>query len=155
PAAVTAVQLAAGGLVALPIALLTGGAPPAPAGAGPVLVLVALSVIGTLAPFWLFALGQSRVTPDVAGAFANLEPLVGAAIGWLAFGDAAAPQQIVGALAVLAGMLLGTVPRRRESPGESRERDECGRHRHAVPRDPDAAALQSKRAWRDARRTRG
>jgi O-acetylserine/cysteine efflux transporter len=127
PAAVTAVQFAAGGLVALPIAVVTGGAPSAPADPGALVAYVALSLVGTLLPFWLFAFGQARVSADVAGAFVNLEPLVGAVIGWLAFGDAAAPAQIAGAFAVLAGILVGTIPRRGDRVGQQRDRTErCG-----------------------------
>ncbi|MGN6170912.1 MAG: DMT family transporter [Solirubrobacteraceae bacterium] len=117
PAAVTAVQFAAAGLVALPIAVVTGGTPAIPADAGAVLAFAALSLVGTLLPFWLFAFGQARVTAEVAGAFVNLEPLVGAAIGWLAFGDATAPVQIGGAFAVLAGILVGTMPWRSDRVG--------------------------------------
>jgi drug/metabolite transporter (DMT)-like permease len=125
PAAVTAVQFAAGGLVALPIAVITEGAPAASVHAGPASAYVALSLVGTLLPFWLFAFGQARVPADVAGAFVNLEPLVGAAVGWLALGDAAAPAQIVGAFAVLAGILVGTVPRRGDRVGPERGHPDC------------------------------
>jgi O-acetylserine/cysteine efflux transporter len=107
--AVTAVQFAAGALVALPVALATGGTPSAPQSASQVLIVAALSLAGTLVPFWLFAFGQSRVTADVAGPFVNLEPLVGAAIGWMAFGDAAAPDQLAGVIVVLVGIVLTTV----------------------------------------------
>jgi O-acetylserine/cysteine efflux transporter len=110
PAAVTAVQFAAGALVALPAAVLLEGAPPAPAAAAPALALAALAVAGTLLPFWLFAYGQARVPAELAGSFLNLEPLVGAAAGWLVFGEAAAAGQLAGAVAVLAGIALSTTP---------------------------------------------
>jgi drug/metabolite transporter (DMT)-like permease len=90
-AAVTAVQLAAGALFALPIAALLGGAPPIPAGTAPLAAVVALALAGTLLPFWLFAFGQSRVPAELAGAFVNLEPVVGAAAGWLVLGESAGP----------------------------------------------------------------
>jgi drug/metabolite transporter (DMT)-like permease len=90
PAAVTAVQFAAGSVFALPVALLTEGAPAAPAHLGAVLAFGFLSTVGTIVPFWLFAFGQSRVPAELAGAFVNLEPVVGAAVGWLAFGNTAA-----------------------------------------------------------------
>jgi O-acetylserine/cysteine efflux transporter len=109
-AAVTAVQFAAAALVAVPVAALTEGAPVAPASAGPAVAFIALSLAGTLLPFWLFAFGQARVPAQLAGAFVNLEPVVGAAVGWLAFRDPAATGQIAGALAVLAGIALSTLP---------------------------------------------
>jgi O-acetylserine/cysteine efflux transporter len=107
-AAVTAVQFAAGALVALPLALLTEHVPSAPPQAGPALALTALALVGTLLPFWLFAFGQGRVPADVAGTFVNLEPVVGAITGWAAFGDAASIVQLGGALTVLAGIALST-----------------------------------------------
>jgi O-acetylserine/cysteine efflux transporter len=125
-AAVVAVQFGAGALVALPVAVFMGGAPGAPAGTAPVIALGALAVAGTLLPFWLFAFGQARVPAQLAGAFVNLEPVVGAAIGWLAFSDPAGSWQIAGAVAVLAGIALSTVPphtiaRRRGRPPSSIE----------------------------------
>ena len=108
-AAVTAVQFAGGALVALPIAALTEGAPHLPAHAGSLLAVVALSLAGALA-FPLFALGQARVPAELAGAFVNLEPVVGVAVGWIAFGDAAAIGQLFGAAAVLLGIALSTMP---------------------------------------------
>jgi O-acetylserine/cysteine efflux transporter len=109
-AAVTAVQFAAGALVALPLALLHGGLPTAPVAAEPVAALGALAIAGTLLPFWLFARGQAKVPAELAGAFVNLEPLVGAAVGWIAFGDVAGPLQLTGAVAVLAGIALSATP---------------------------------------------
>lgn len=109
-AAVTAVQFAAGALVALPIAIVSEGIPAAPVKSMPVIALVALATIGTPLPFWLFAHGQARVSAQLAGAFTNLEPIVGVALGWAAFGNPAAIQQITGAMAVLAGISLNTLP---------------------------------------------
>src|SRR5215471_9687013 len=85
PVAVTAVQFLGAALGALPVAALTAGTPASPGGAGPVLAVVALAAGGTLLPFTLFAFGQSRVSAEVAGAFLNLEPLVGAIAGAVAF----------------------------------------------------------------------
>jgi drug/metabolite transporter (DMT)-like permease len=111
PAAVTAVQFAAGALLAVPFAIAGRGPVTAPAHATPVVALAALTAAGTVVPFWLFAHGQARVPAEFAGAFVNLEPLVGAAVGWIAFGDVAGPAQLVGAVAVLAGIALSVVPR--------------------------------------------
>lgn len=109
-AAVTAVQFLAAELVSLPIALLGGGLPHAPAAPGSALAFVALALVGTILPFWLFAWGQARVAPELAGAFVNLEPLVGAVVGWLAFSDPVGPWQLIGALAVIAGILISLLP---------------------------------------------
>ena len=106
--AVTAVQFAAGALLATPIAFLSG-TPRGPSGATPMLAFAALAVVGTLMPFWLFAFGQARVKPQLAGAFVNLEPVVGAALGWFAFGNAVTLEQLGGAGLVLVGIVLSTV----------------------------------------------
>jgi drug/metabolite transporter (DMT)-like permease len=109
-AAVTAVQFLAAELVSLPIALLGSPLPHAPSTPGVVVAFVALALVGTILPFWLFAYGQARVAPELAGAFVNLEPLVGAVVGWVAFSNPVGAWQIVGALTVIAGILLSLVP---------------------------------------------
>jgi hypothetical protein len=81
-----------------------------PAGLGAVLAVVALALGGTLAPFTLFAFGQSRVPAEVAGGFLNLEPLVGAIAGAAAFGDPVGLVQVAGGLAILGGIALSSLP---------------------------------------------
>jgi O-acetylserine/cysteine efflux transporter len=107
PAAVTAVQFAAAAVATLPVAAWLDGPPTIAAPDAATLVAMAALVIGgTLAPFVLFAYGQARVAPETAGAFLNLEPLVGAAAGALAFGDPVGPAQLIGGAAVLGGIAL-------------------------------------------------
>jgi O-acetylserine/cysteine efflux transporter len=113
PAAVTAVQLGAGGLAALPLAIVLEGAPPAPANADTVVAVLALALTGTMLAFWLFAWAQARVPAELAGAFVNLEPLVGALTGAVVFHDVVGPAQVVGGVAILAGIALGALPRNR------------------------------------------
>ena len=103
-------QFLGAALGSLPLALLTEGVPAAPTGAGVVLAVVALALAGTLAPFTLFAFGQSRVSAEVAGAFLNLEPLVGAIAGTMVFGDPVGLVQVAGGLAILAGIALSSLP---------------------------------------------
>jgi drug/metabolite transporter (DMT)-like permease len=113
PVAVTAVQFLGATLGSLPVAVVSEGVPAAPAGAGAVLAVVAvvaLALAGTLAPFTLFAFGQTRVSAEVAGAFLNLEPLVGAIAGAVVFGDAVGLAQIAGGMAILAGIALSGLP---------------------------------------------
>ena len=108
PAAVTAVQMSAGALAVLPFALLGEGFPPATV--APTLeqltAFAALAGLGSVVPFVLYAYGQKRVAPEVAGAFVNLEPLVGAMIGAFAFGDPFGPTQLLGATAIVGGILM-------------------------------------------------
>ncbi len=60
------------------------------------------------APMALFAFGQSRVSADVAGAFLNLEPLVGAILGMMMFASPLGPVQIAGGAAIVAGIGLSS-----------------------------------------------
>src|ERR1700722_16288381 len=106
PVAVTAVQFLGAALGALAFTLVTEGAPAAPTAAGPVLAAGALALAGTLLPFTLFAYGQSRVSAEVAGAFLNLEPLVGTIAGVVFFANPAGLKQMAGGAAILAGIVL-------------------------------------------------
>jgi hypothetical protein len=110
PVAVTAVQFLGAALGSLPIAAVSEGVPAAPPGAGVVLAVAALALAGTLLPFTLFAFGQSRVSAEVAGAFLNLEPLVGAIAGAVVFGDPVGLVQAGGGAAILAGIALSSLP---------------------------------------------
>ena len=120
PVAVTAVQFLGAAVAALPVAVSAEGMPPAPApgGAGvlAVLAVAGLAVVGTLAPFTLFAYGQHKVPAEVAGAFLNLEPLVGALLGVLAFSDPAGPRLVIGGAAILGGIVMSSAPALRARP---------------------------------------
>jgi O-acetylserine/cysteine efflux transporter len=147
PAAVTAVQLGAAGLAALPVAVVLEGAPPAPAGADAVVAVLALALTGTALAFSLFAWAQARVPAAVAGAFVNLEPLVGALTGAVAFHDALGPVQLAGGAAILVGIMLG-LPRDRTTVAEEPARRPVVRER----RRPDDAgrSLRERAAARAA-----
>jgi O-acetylserine/cysteine efflux transporter len=110
PLAVTAVQFTGAALGALAFTAITEGAPAAPASPGPVLAVAALVAGGTLLPFTLFAYGQSRVPTEIAGAFFNLEPLVGTVAGAVTFGDPVGAAQVAGGVAILAGIGLSSLP---------------------------------------------
>jgi drug/metabolite transporter (DMT)-like permease len=114
PAAITAVQFVGAALVALPFAIGAGGLPHAPAAGGAgalaVIAVVGLAVVGTLVPFTLFAYGQHAVSAEVAGAFLNLEPLVGSLAGVVFFADPAGPRLLIGGLAILGGIVMSSVP---------------------------------------------
>ncbi len=113
PVAVTGVQFLAAAIAVLPIAVVTEGAPAAPSGLGSLLATAGLAFCGTVLPFTLFAYAQSRVAADVAGAFLNLEPLVGAIVGAVAFRDPVGPVQAAGGAAILIGIGLGSLQFRR------------------------------------------
>jgi O-acetylserine/cysteine efflux transporter len=124
PVAVTAAQFLAAALAALPVAAVTEGAPATPGRPGALLATAGLALLGTLAPSTLFAYGQARVSAEIAGAFLNLEPLVGAAAGAVVFGDPITMAQAAGGGAILAGIALSSLPLLRPA-----QRQEGGRRR--------------------------
>jgi drug/metabolite transporter (DMT)-like permease len=129
--AVTAAQLAGGGLAALPFAVLAEGAPSLPTTTTPVIAVLALALTGTALAFWLFAWAQSHVPAEVAGAFVNVEPLVGAATGAVVFHDAVGTPQLLGAAAILVGIGLGALPRNRPAVAEEAARRTVVRERRS------------------------
>jgi O-acetylserine/cysteine efflux transporter len=109
PLAVTAVQLCAAAVVTLPLGLVSGGLHASHASPAALLATAGLIVAGTVAPTTLFAFGQSHVSADAAGAFLNLEPLVGAITGVVLFGNPVGLLQLAGGAAILAGIGLSSL----------------------------------------------
>jgi drug/metabolite transporter (DMT)-like permease len=108
PVAVTAVQFCGAALAALPLSAATEGLPALPGSWVPAAAAAVLVAGGTLLPFTLFAYGQSRVPAEVAGAFLNIEPLVGAIAGIALFGDPAGLAQAAGGAAIIAGIAMSS-----------------------------------------------
>ncbi len=144
PVAVTAVQFLVAALATLPLAAITEGSPATPGGAGALLATAGLALVGTLAPFTLFAYGQARVSAESAGAFLNLEPLVGAAAGAVVFGDPVGIAQAAGGAAILTGIALSSLPllrtRRPRGHPALQQQLHAGPERHADSQDLQIAA---------------
>jgi O-acetylserine/cysteine efflux transporter len=120
--AVTAVQMGAASIVLAPIALL---AEPAPHISGSIaLALLGLVVVGSLLPFALYAWGQARVPHELAGAFLNVEALVGGLIGVVAFHNQMGLAQVLAVALIAAGLLLvaASAP---ATPGPRRDQPSC------------------------------
>jgi drug/metabolite transporter (DMT)-like permease len=147
PVAVTAVQFVGAALAALPFSAATEGLPAAPHDLGIVLLTVALAA-GTLLPFTLFAYGQSRVSPEVAGAFLNIEPLVGAVAGIVVFADPFGPAQAAGGAAIIGGIALSMFPLLRPARRQQPAPVAAPAPRRAAPvvREPAPAAVVGVRA---------
>jgi len=109
PVAVTGLQLMAAAVMVLPIAAATEPHMAGAVSGTAVLATLLLVLAGTVGPTALFAFGQSRVTADVAGAFLNIEPLVGALLGMALFADPVGPVQICGGAAIVTGISLSTL----------------------------------------------
>ena len=157
PVAVTAVQFLGAALAVLPFSVAAEGVPALPAGPGAVLAVAGLVAGGTLLPFTLFAYAQGRVSAEVAGAFLNLEPLVGAVAGVAFFGDPAGPVQLAGGVAILVGIALSSLPllgagRRGRATGERRQDTRRPRRRPRLlsqrpqPRSPQPRRPQPRSA---------
>ena len=110
PVAVTGAQFLAAAFATAPVALATERLPHLPASPAPLLAFAGLALCGTVLPFTLFAFGQTRVPASVAGAFLNLEPLVGAIAGAVVFADPVSRIQVLGGAAILAGIALSGLP---------------------------------------------
>jgi O-acetylserine/cysteine efflux transporter len=108
PIAVTGLQLMSAAVMVLPIALITEHHLAGSMSAAALLATIGLVVAGTVGPTALFAFGQSKVAADVAGAFLNIEPLVGALMGTLLFADPLGQVQIAGGLAIMSGIGLSS-----------------------------------------------
>ena len=132
PVAVTAVQFLAAAAAVLPLAITTSGPASGPASPGAVTSSIALALAGTVAPFTLFAYGQSRVAAPVAGAFLNIEPLVGAVAGAMLFGDPAGWPLLAGGTAILAGIGLSSLPGLGRQPQDRGEREQLASGRRGV-----------------------
>jgi drug/metabolite transporter (DMT)-like permease len=100
--AVLAMATLAGAAFLLPVALLPGGVF-WPQDWRPVL---ALALSSQVAGQGLIVLASGRLPATVVGLGLLLQPVVSAAAGWFAFGEALLPMQAAGGLMVLAGLAL-------------------------------------------------
>jgi len=108
PIAVTGLQLLGAGVLVLPVALISEHHAVGSGSLAAMLATLGLVVAGTVLPTSLFAFGQSRVSADVAGAFLNFEPLVGAVMGMALFAEPAGAVQLAGGAAITTGIGLSS-----------------------------------------------
>ena len=132
PLALAAWQLALGGLVLLPVALLVEGLPPAPTlrnAAG----FAYLIVIGTALGYWLWVRGIGLLGADVTF-LSLLSPLTATVLGALLLGEWFSPVQTGGALLILVATIAGmALSRRVRVVAPTREQSPAGPVRSAGP----------------------
>jgi probable blue pigment (indigoidine) exporter len=104
--ALTGWQLTVGGLLLAPAALLAEGLPPALSW-GNVAGFGYLSLVGTAGAYLLWFRGVTTLPPAQVTLLGLLSPVVAAALGWVALGQALSAGQLAGAAVVLAAVLVG------------------------------------------------
>jgi probable blue pigment (indigoidine) exporter len=113
--ALTGWQLTAGGLLLVPVALAVEGPPPALtmsnlAGFG------YLTLVGTALAYFLWFRGVTSLAPTRVTLLALLSPTVAAVLGWVVLHQALSVGQLIGGVAVLGAVILGTSARPAPAP---------------------------------------
>lgn len=114
----TAWQLTAGGLILLPLALVTE--PPLP----PLSVtnlagLIWLSLIGAAATYALWFRGIARIEPGAVSMLGMMSPVTAVLLGWVVLGQTLSPLQALGAVVVLTSVWAGQRANRSRSADAS------------------------------------
>jgi drug/metabolite transporter (DMT)-like permease len=117
PAFATTAAYVLGSVMLLPVPFLTARFFPPPDWASPTAwaVVAIQGVLGAIAHVWWYE-GVHRVGASRAAIFMNLQPVVGVVLAWVMLGETIEPAEIVGGLAVLAGVGLTTRVGQRATP---------------------------------------
>lgn len=116
--AFTAWQLAAGGLLLAPFALVLEPALPRPS-MGNIVGFLWLGLVGAALSYVFWFRGIERLGPAAVTGFGFLSPLTAVVLGWAILGEALTPPQLLGAVIVLACAWLSSRPSR-PAPVEGR-----------------------------------
>jgi drug/metabolite transporter (DMT)-like permease len=79
--------------------------------AAPWLVVAWVVALGTVTPFFLEVLALRHLAATIVTVVAMLEPVIANVLGWAWFREALTPVQVVGAVAVLGGIVLAQTSR--------------------------------------------
>lgn len=109
PVVATTASYLLGALMLLPVPFLTAGLFPAPNWSSPVAwgVVAFQAFLGAIAHVWWYE-GVQQVGASRAATFMNLQPVTGVLLAWLMLGETIEAAEILGGLAVLAGVWLTT-----------------------------------------------
>lgn len=113
--ATMAVTLGLGALLLSPVLASGAGQLATP---GSLLLVGWLGLVTTAVAYLLFARGLRRLPASTVGTLSLAEPLTAATLGLLVVGERPAPAAVVGALLLLAGLLLAA-GRRERQPGSA------------------------------------
>ncbi len=124
----TAWQLTAGGLILLPLALITE--PPLPSlTATNVAGLVWLGLIGAAATYALWFRGVARIEPGAVAMLGMMSPVTAVTLGWVWLGQSLSLAQFLGAVIVLSSVWVG----QRANQSQTRQKIRSARqHARAV-----------------------
>jgi probable blue pigment (indigoidine) exporter len=112
--ATTGWQLVAGGLVLLPVAYLTEGAPPAMT-AQNILGYAYLTILGSAVAYALWFRGIRGLSPTDATFLLLLSPVTATILGWLVLDQRLTTAQVIGGLIVLAALVSAQIRRTRKA----------------------------------------
>ncbi len=118
PMAIPAVTVVVAAATILPIALVMHGAPKLDLSVGAWAGIVGQGLFSTLLATAAWQFGSARVGSASAGVFINIEPLMGAAIGVLLFGDHLTLALGVGGLLILIGSFVVVLGEKQTPPSE-------------------------------------
>jgi probable blue pigment (indigoidine) exporter len=113
--ATTGWQLVAGGLVLLPVAYLTEGAPPAMTGQN-ILGYAYLTILGSAVAYALWFRGIQGLSPTDATFLLLLSPVTATILGWLVLDQRLTTPQVIGGLIVLAALVSAQIRRKPTAP---------------------------------------
>ncbi|MGW2375735.1 EamA family transporter [Kitasatospora sp. NPDC001683] len=111
--ATTGWQLTAGGLLLVPVTLLSEGAPPTHYTVDNVLGYAYLCLIGAALTYAIWFRGLRALPPTSLSFLSLLSPVVATLVGWLTLGQDLSPLQALGAVVVLGSLIVAQTQRAR------------------------------------------
>lgn len=118
PLGVTAVSIVVAAITILPLAFVMHGAPRLDLSPAAWAGIVGQGVLSTLLATAAWQFGSSRVGAASAGVFINIEPLMGAALGVLFFGDHLTLALGMGGLLIVLGSFAVVLGEKNAAPGD-------------------------------------
>jgi len=106
PMAVSAITMIVGCLTVLPFTLVMHGAPKLNLSWAAWTAVIAQGVLSTFLANAAWQFGLRHVSSASAGVFVNIEPLMGASLGVLMFGDRLTPALLIGGALIVVGSLV-------------------------------------------------
>ena len=116
PMAIPAVTVIVAAFTVLPVALFMHGPPRLDLSPPVWAAIVGQGVLATLLATAAWQFGSARVDSASAGVFINIEPLMGACVGVMLFGDHLTFALGLGGLLIIAGSFIVVLGEKREAP---------------------------------------